>query len=90
MTRERIGLSDRERHDIRWSQSKRAYVVVINDWQQGPEGGWANSLRGPAVRSLDAAIDWLDSAPRRFGHTPLTATVYEVDAMGRVTGEVAA
>lgn len=87
MTRSRIGLTDRERHDIRWSQSKRAYVVVIHDWQGG---SWANSLRGPALRSLDAAIDWLDGAPRRYGHTPLTATVYEVDALGYVQGEVAA
>lgn len=87
MTRDRFLLTARERHDIRWSQSKRGYVVLIHDWQGGT---WANSLRGPVRRNLDAAIAWLESAPRRYGHAPLTATVYEVDAMGRVTGEVAA
>jgi hypothetical protein len=89
MTRERIQLSDQERHDIRWSQRKLGYVVVV-DWHRGPRGARFRPLRSGATTSFDRAADWAATEPGRYRQNAAAVTIYEVDAMGRVTEEMGA
>lgn len=89
MTRERFQLSDKERHDIRWSQSKRGFVV-LTEFARGRRGARFRPVRSEAFSSLTKAVEYADKEPTRYRQQTAAVTLFEVDAMGRVLDEVAA
>ena len=87
-TERKFQLRDEQRSRIRWSQSKRGYVV-LTDFHRGPRGGRFRS-HFTVHFDFDAAFAAAEREPGRYKQAVRKVTIFEVDHLGRVTDEVAA
>jgi len=79
-----FNLSDEIRSEIRWSQSKRGYVIDATH-ARGPRGGRVrNTIRFAGTNEAAAHRNADELIGRRWSHPITDLTIYEVDALGVV------
>lgn len=82
-TRTKITIRDEESSRIRWSSTKRGFIVW-SEFFNGPRGGRFRPVRSTVLTTLDAAIALAEREPTRYRQAVRSVTIFEVDHLGRV------
>lgn len=82
-TRKRYTLTDAERSRIRWSSTRRGYLVVVNFYPRGRSLRPVRGIRSGVAVTLDAAIQTAEEyRGQSYTHAVRSIAVVEVDALG--------